>query len=184
MCKPFSGFKTLAAIVAVAALVQGGGSIYAQDAANNPTNEPTNSTRTTQPRRPYAHRNSAYADHRATTEFKASELIGMNVRGKSGENKIGSIKDFMVRSNGRIVYAAVSFGGFLGIGDKLFAVPINAIDFVKDDNGSYARIDVTEETLKERKGFDKDNWPSQADRSFVTNAGRSAAVRETSNVTK
>jgi PRC-barrel domain len=180
MCKPFSAGKMLAAIVTVAALVQAGGNLSAQDA----TNHPTNSTETTQPRHHYAHRNSAYADHRAITEFKASELMGMNVRGKSGEDKIGSIKDLMIRSNGRIVYAAVGFGGFLGIGDKLFAVPINAINFVKDDDGSYARIDVTEETLKQRKGFDKDNWPSQADRSFLTNGGRSAAVPESTNVNR
>jgi sporulation protein YlmC with PRC-barrel domain len=97
---------------------------------------------------------------------KASELIGMNVRGLNGEDNIGSISDLVIDHSGRVKYAAVSFGGFLGMGDKLFAVPFESIDFVKTDDDAYARIDVTEETLKEKKGFNQDEWPTDADRSF------------------
>jgi hypothetical protein len=108
----------------------------------------------------------AKRDHQAC---RASELIGMNVRGREGDDNIGEIKDLMIQHDGRVAFAAVSFGGFLGIGDKMFAVPCEAIQFVKDgDNDLYARIDVSEETLKNREGFDKDHWPERADRSFVT----------------
>lgn len=98
---------------------------------------------------------------------KASEVIGMNVRGVNGEDNIGSINDLVLGEDGRVKYVAVSFGGFLGMGDKLFAVPFEAIDWVKTDDDHYARIDVTEETLKQRQGFNQDHWPTEADRSFA-----------------
>lgn len=108
---------------------------------------------------------------------KASDVIGMNVRGLNGEDNIGSINDLVIDHDGRVKYAAVSFGGFLGMGDKLFAVPFESIDFVKTDDDAYARIDVTEETLKEKKGFNQDHWPTDADRSFSSaNLRRQAAM--------
>ena len=108
---------------------------------------------------------------------KASEVVGMNVRGVDGEDNIGSINDLVIGHDGRVKYAAVSFGGFLGMGDKLFAVPFEAIDFVKTDDDAFARIDVTEETLKEKKGFNQENWPSDADSTFTRgNLRRQAAM--------
>jgi hypothetical protein len=50
--------------------------------------------------------------------WKASELIGQSVYTMNDEEK-GKIKDLMIGPDGKIAYAAVSFGGFLGIGDKL-----------------------------------------------------------------
>ena len=114
-------------------------------------------------------RNGALTEKRSMhrRSFKASELIGLNVRGKAGDDKIGEISDLMIGPDGRVVYAAVSFGGFLGIGDKLFAVPFNAIELVRDaDNNRYARIDVTKETLEQKEGFDQEHWPEAPSKSF------------------
>jgi sporulation protein YlmC with PRC-barrel domain len=105
--------------------------------------------------------------------FKASDISDLNVY--SAENKeIGKIKDLMVREDGKVVYAAVSFGGFLGMGDKLFAVPWDAVHLVKspDPNDArkvklHAQIDVNEATLKNKAGFDKDHWPEEGDNSFL-----------------
>ena len=117
------------------------------------------------------------ADH-ALKGCKASELIDMKVRGLDRDDNIGSINDLVIGHDGRVKYVAVSFGGFLGMGDKLFAVPFEAIDFVKTDEEAYARIDVTEETLKAKKGFNQDSWPTEADRTFETgNLRRQAATR-------
>src|SRR5215471_13787953 len=58
--------------------------------------------------------------------MKASELIGQKVYTSDNQEK-GKIKDLMLSPDGRVEYAAVSFGGFAGIGDKLFAVPLDAI---------------------------------------------------------
>ncbi len=107
---------------------------------------------------------------------KASDVVGMNVRGRDGDDNIGSINDLVIGEDGRIKYAAVSFGGFLGMGDKLFAVPFEAIEWVKNDDDAYARVDITEETLKERQGFNQDNWPAEADRTFGNGMRRNAAT--------
>ena len=115
---------------------------------------------------PATHQGLANRTDQGEKRCKASDLIGMNVRGIKGDDKIGSINDVVLGQDGHIEYVAVSFGGFLGLGDKLFAVPFEAIDFVKIDNDAYARIDATEETLKQKHGFNTDKWPSEADRSF------------------
>ena len=98
---------------------------------------------------------------------KASSLIGMKVHGLNGDEKLGSINDLVLSQDGRIKYVAVSFGGVLGMGDKLFAVPFESIDFVKTDKEAYARIGITAEVLREKQGFNKDTWPAEADHSFA-----------------
>ena len=111
--------------------------------------------------------------------IKASELSGLIVR-TTGDQEKGKIKDLMIGPEGRVEYAAVSFGGFLGMGDKLFAVPFEAIHVVRNNNKvEFARIDVSEETIKDRKGFDQDHWPAQADQSFVTAGQRHAELQGT-----
>ena len=113
---------------------------------------------------------------------KASDVLGMDVRAKSGNENIGSVEDLMISHDGRIQYVAVSFGGFLGMGDKLFAVPLDAVEFEKTSergqDEAFARIDVTEQTLRNKKGFDQENWPEQADRSFVTSGSQQQAERQ------
>jgi hypothetical protein len=113
--------------------------------------------------------------------FKASELVGMNVRAKSGGDEIGEIKDLMIGSDGAVIYAAVSFGGFLGLGEKLFAVPFEGIEFVReggDTDNIYARIDVREDQLRNRPGFNADRWPQEADESFLPAGTRPARQAE------
>jgi sporulation protein YlmC with PRC-barrel domain len=99
--------------------------------------------------------------------WKASDLIGASIYTMRDEEK-GKIKDLMIGPDGKIAYAAVSFGGFLGIGDKLFAVPMDAIHITwKDGKLEKAKVDVDEQTIKQRQGFDNEHWPQQADRTFV-----------------
>jgi hypothetical protein len=58
------------------------------------------------------------------------------------------------------------------MGDKMFAVPLDAIHIEwKDNKVNYATVDVTEETIKQRQGFDEKNWPEHADRGFMMNGG-------------
>jgi PRC-barrel domain len=103
--------------------------------------------------------------------WKASELIGASVHTPNNEEK-GKIKDLMLSGDGRVEYAAVSFGGFLGMGNKLFAVPLDAIHIEwKDNKVNYATVDVSEDSIKQRQGFDEKNWPEHADRGFLTNGG-------------
>ena len=93
--------------------------------------------------------------------LSSSSLSGTSVRNGKGED-LGKIEDLMVDVNtGEVDYAVVSFGGFLGIGDKLFAVPLQA--FRVDANDEELVLDETKERLENAPGFDKNNWPTDAD---------------------
>ena len=93
--------------------------------------------------------------------LSASTLIGNAVRNREGED-LGRIEDFMMDlETGRVAYAVLSFGGFLGVGNKLFAVPWDA--FTIDAIHHAFVLDVSKERLKEAPGFDKDHWPDVAD---------------------
>jgi sporulation protein YlmC with PRC-barrel domain len=93
--------------------------------------------------------------------LKASELIGMKVEGTDGKN-LGKIRDLVIDPEyGDIEYAVLDFGGFLGIGDKYFAVPWDALK--KTENGKKIALDTTKRDLKKAPGFDKNNWPDLSD---------------------
>jgi len=104
-------------------------------------------------------------DDKATNahRHRASKIIGMSVHNAAGE-KIGKIDDLVIRTgDGQISYAAVGFGGFLGFGEKLFAVPFNQLKFQSNSNDSYFDLHVAKEKLQNAPGFDKNNWPDMAD---------------------
>jgi sporulation protein YlmC with PRC-barrel domain len=90
----------------------------------------------------------------------AGTLAGDAVVDRNGE-ALGEIKEIMIDvPTGRVAYAVLSFGGFLGIGDKLFAVPWSALT-LDTDNKQFI-LDAEREHLKDAPGFDKDHWPSMA----------------------
>ena len=100
----------------------------------------------------------------------SNEIVGCKVENPRGEN-LGKIESIMIDlSEGRVLYAVLSFGGFLGVGDKLFPVPIDALSFRANEKGNVERciIDIDKETLKNAPGYDKDNLPSTADRSYAS----------------
>ena len=91
----------------------------------------------------------------------ADTLIGDDVYNHKDEN-LGDIKEIMLDiNNGRIAYAVLSFGGFLGIANKLFAVPWSALTL--DAANKRFLLKVDKERLESAPGFDKDNWPDMAD---------------------
>jgi sporulation protein YlmC with PRC-barrel domain len=88
-------------------------------------------------------------------------VIGSNVVNSQNED-LGKIEDVVLdAASGRIAYAVLSFGGFLGMGDKYFAIPWNAIHF--DVSKEHAVLNVDKNLLENAPGFDKDNWPNMAD---------------------
>jgi len=92
-----------------------------------------------------------------TPLFKASKLIGYGVKNKKGE-EIGEIEELVINSqDGRIAYAVLSFGGFLGMGDKLFAIPWKSLTPIPEQH-SFS-LDIDKEKLAEAPGFDETNWP-------------------------
>lgn len=98
--------------------------------------------------------------------LSSSSISGTTVVNKAGE-ELGKIKDLMINlKDGRIAYAVLSFGGFLGIGDKLFAMPWEA--FNVDSKDEKFILNVSKEKLENAPGFDKDNWPTHANDDYLT----------------
>lgn len=95
----------------------------------------------------------------------AETLIGNFVYNLSDEN-LGDIKEIMLdMRSGRVGYAVLSFGGFLGMGDKLFAVPWNALKL--DTENKRFTLNVEKERLEKAPGFDKNIWPNMADQAWA-----------------
>ena len=95
----------------------------------------------------------------------ADTLVGNDVYNQKGE-KLGDIKEVMLDvRNGRVAYAVLSFGGFLGMGEKLFAVPWNALTL--DTATKSFKLNVDKDRLKTAPGFDQDHWPNMADPTWV-----------------
>ena len=98
--------------------------------------------------------------------LSASSLTGDKVVNPRDEH-LGKIEDLMIDlSTGRIAYAVLSFGGFLGMGDKLFALPWSALR-VDQDNKQIV-LDVDKSRLERAPGFDKDRWPDMSDTTWGT----------------
>jgi hypothetical protein len=105
----------------------------------------------------------------------ADTLIGDSVVNAAGED-LGEVKAIMLDvESGRIAYAVLSFGGFLGMGNKLFAIPWSALTL--DAGEKRFVLDIAKERLNNAPGFDKDHWPSMVDASWATKLHEFYGVR-------
>jgi sporulation protein YlmC with PRC-barrel domain len=94
----------------------------------------------------------------------ADTLTGEKVVNRQKED-LGQIEHLMIdMEKGRVAYAVLSFGGFLGMGDKLFAIPWSALAI--DTGQKQFILDVDRKALERAPGFDKDHWPNMADRAW------------------
>lgn len=98
--------------------------------------------------------------------LSATSLIGDDVVNSAGED-LGKVEDFMLDlEHGRIRYTVLSFGGFLGMGDKLFAIPPERLRI--DTENHRMVLDMDRERLERAPGFDKDDWPDTGDNVWQT----------------
>src|SRR5262245_10014360 len=102
-----------------------------------------------------------FAEH--TGLVRTSDVVGLHVKDAAGKDA-GKIEDLLMDARGDVAYAVVSFGGVLGVGDKLYAVPWNA--FIVDREHKTAYLDVTKATLEGAPSFSKDRWPAPSDREW------------------
>jgi len=99
--------------------------------------------------------------------LSASTLTGDKGRNLQGE-ELGTLKEIMLdTSTGHIAYAVISYGGMMGkFGNKLFAIPWRMLTV--DTENKELVLDVDQSVLEKAPGFDKDNWPNFADRTWAT----------------
>lgn len=96
----------------------------------------------------------------------ADTLIGDSVVNGAEEN-LGDIKEIMLdMHSGQVAYAVLAFGGFLGMGEKLFAVPWQAMHL--DTASKRFVLNVDKERLKKAPGFNKDSWPDMSDMTWAS----------------
>lgn len=107
--------------------------------------------------------------------LSATTLIGDKVQNLDGDD-LGEVKDLMIEvDGGTIAYAVVDFGGFLGIGGKLFAVPWRALTL---NSGSHEfLLDMDRERLENAPGFDPDDWPDFSDQDWGSTVHEHYGVR-------
>lgn len=87
----------------------------------------------------------------------ATSIIGDKVENLAGD-ELGTIKDLMINvRSGNIDYVVLQYGGFLGIGDKLFAIPFEALSV--DPKKEVFVLDKDKEYLNNAPGFNKNHWP-------------------------
>jgi sporulation protein YlmC with PRC-barrel domain len=118
--------------------------------------------------------------------IRVSQLMGANIQNSQGES-VGEIKDIVLDAkSGKVQYAAVTYGGFLGLGNKMFAVPFAAfkVQVAADqrddrtiDSGDYVLIlNVTQQQLEGQQGFDEDAWPNMADAKWAADLDKRYGV--------
>jgi hypothetical protein len=94
----------------------------------------------------------------------ATTLVGNDVYNHQTEY-LGNIQEIMLdMRSGKVSYAVLSFGGVLGIGEKLFAVPWAALTLNTKDKRF--QMNVEKARLKHAPGFEKGRWPNVADPSW------------------
>jgi sporulation protein YlmC with PRC-barrel domain len=81
-----------------------------------------------------------------TSAIRAKKVLGTNVKDKSGQ-KIGEIEDVVLdKQSNNIMFAVVSFGGFLGAGEKYHPIPWSVLDY--DETESAYTVPYTKDQLK------------------------------------
>jgi sporulation protein YlmC with PRC-barrel domain len=94
--------------------------------------------------------------------LKSSHVIGAKVENPKGED-LGKIEDVVVDPNSSTIdYAVLSFGGVMGVGDKLFALPWSMLRSgeITEGRRDYRFVlNLDKAKLEKAPGFPKDNWP-------------------------
>ncbi|MBY3251538.1 PRC-barrel domain-containing protein [Rhizobium laguerreae] len=115
----------------------------AGDAAQAPAPAPTADTA-----------QAAYLTEQAPDQISANTYIGQSVYNGNNES-IGSVNDLILKKDGGMVAAIVGVGGFLGIGEKNVAVPMEKITVAQNTQDGSVKLTTSEtaESLKAAPEF-------------------------------
>lgn len=104
------------------------------------------------------------------SQHRASNLVGATIKNAANES-VGEVQDLILDHSGRVAYVVVSHGGFIGIGEKLTAVPWDALHFGREEGilGPYKSVTlpVTKEQMQNAPTFAEDNYPRVDDNAWV-----------------
>jgi PRC-barrel domain len=96
---------------------------------------------------------TAHPNHRL---ISSEDVEGTEVYGPDRSN-LGEIDHLVIdKSSGRVAYAVMSFGGFMGLGHSHYPVPWNALKYDTELGGF--RADITESQLRDAPEFSDDSW--------------------------
>lgn len=94
-------------------------------------------------------------------------IVGTKVVNRQNED-LGRVEEVVIDViNGRIAFLVLSFGGFLGVGEKLYAVPWKALHYEKEQQ-VYV-LNVRPEQIESAPGFEKEFWPAFTDERWNRN---------------
>ena len=103
----------------------------------------------------------------STKMLSASTMKGQNVYNREGEH-LGHIAEIMIDlQKGAVGYVVLSFGGIMGVGDKLFAIPYE--DLTPNAERKCFFLQLAKDSLEDAPGFDKHHWPTNCDEVFEPN---------------
>ena len=102
--------------------------------------------------------------NRPVARLTATSIIGDKVENNNGDD-LGTIDNLMINIHtGRVEYAVIEYGSFLGLGGKLFAIPFEELRVAP---GRHVFIvDRDKDYLKMSPGFDKNHWPDTNDHTY------------------
>lgn len=107
---------------------------------------------------------TSWADHTLPDIVKGSKIIGKPVQNLDGKD-LGKLEDLAIDElDGNIRYAVLSFGGVLGLGEKYFAIPWEALTLSNDRK--HFVLDLEEKVLAKAPGFNRGKWPDFADPAY------------------
>jgi len=105
-----------------------------------------------------------------TRVIAAAKVQGTSVTNPAHEN-LGSIRDVVLdKYDGTVRYAVLQFGGFLGLGSKLFALPWELLHY--DETADAYVLNIPKDTLQAAPGFDPNDWPDMGAVAFDTDLRR------------
>jgi len=119
----------------------------------------------------------SYLTEQSETQISANDYIGKPVY-NSADESIGDVNDLILETEGGIVAAVIGVGGFLGIGEKDVAVPMDLITMSRDTETNDVRLTTTEtaESLEAAPEFmTLDDQQAAAD-SAATDASTTSAT--------
>ncbi len=99
--------------------------------------------------------------------FEMSELVGTHVKNLYGDY-LGRISDFVIDHEGRIAFAIIAHGGFLGMGERSVAVPFHTLTYGHKER--FFTLDISKERFAGAPIFDRHmlnrTWAEDAYRYF------------------